>query len=123
MSPIRFHDNDRFSVQLAKHQYLRCHWCNRLCEINRTSWQFSFSFTVDHVIPRSRGGADNSDNIVGACFRCNNVRDQIEKCMQGYGDWPDVPKELFIKLLPTDIFWWRINPGGSQTLNKVLDRL
>jgi 5-methylcytosine-specific restriction endonuclease McrA len=27
--------------------------------------------TLDHVIPRSRGGADSWENIVTACVRCN----------------------------------------------------
>ena len=28
--------------------------------------------TVDHVVPRSRGGEDRWDNVVAACGRCNN---------------------------------------------------
>lgn len=28
-------------------------------------------FTVDHRIPRSRGGSDHPDNLVGACWSCN----------------------------------------------------
>ncbi|HCN06185.1 MAG TPA: HNH endonuclease [Bacteroidetes bacterium] len=28
--------------------------------------------TVDHVIPRSRGGMDTWENLVCACIRCNN---------------------------------------------------
>ena len=27
--------------------------------------------TIDHVIPRSRGGGDSWDNVVAACVRCN----------------------------------------------------
>lgn len=35
--------------------------------------QFHYTFlTRDHVIPISRGGADNWENVVTACFRCNN---------------------------------------------------
>jgi len=30
--------------------------------------------TVDHVLPRSRGGADTWLNTVAACARCNNVK-------------------------------------------------
>ena len=29
------------------------------------------SLTLDHVIPRSRGGGDTWENIVSACVRCN----------------------------------------------------
>lgn len=28
--------------------------------------------TIDHVIPRSRGGADTWENLVTACHRCNH---------------------------------------------------
>jgi 5-methylcytosine-specific restriction endonuclease McrA len=28
--------------------------------------------TVDHVVPRSRGGADSWENLVACCLRCNN---------------------------------------------------
>jgi 5-methylcytosine-specific restriction endonuclease McrA len=28
--------------------------------------------TIDHVVPRSRGGADSWENLVAACLPCNN---------------------------------------------------
>ncbi|WP_110588286.1 HNH endonuclease [Microbacterium suaedae] len=40
----------------------RCAYCGR----NAT--------TIDHVQPRSRGGADSWENLVAACVRCNNVK-------------------------------------------------
>jgi len=30
--------------------------------------------TIDHVVPRSRGGADSWDNLVACCLRCNNQK-------------------------------------------------
>ena len=30
--------------------------------------------TVDHVVPRSRGGADSWENLVACCLRCNNIK-------------------------------------------------
>ena len=30
--------------------------------------------TIDHVLPKSRGGKDTWDNLVACCFRCNNVK-------------------------------------------------
>jgi 5-methylcytosine-specific restriction endonuclease McrA len=30
--------------------------------------------TIDHVQPRSRGGADSWENLVACCLRCNNVK-------------------------------------------------
>jgi Restriction endonuclease len=31
--------------------------------------------TIDHILPRSRGGEDSWDNLVAACLKCNNVKD------------------------------------------------
>lgn len=33
--------------------------------------------TVDHVVPRSRGGAHNWDNLVTACTRCNQKKGSL----------------------------------------------
>ncbi|GAA4782245.1 MULTISPECIES: HNH endonuclease [Microbacterium] len=30
--------------------------------------------TIDHVLPRSRGGADSWENLVACCLTCNNVK-------------------------------------------------
>jgi hypothetical protein len=32
------------------------------------------SVVADHVLPRSRGGADTLDNLVGRCITCHNAR-------------------------------------------------
>ena len=30
--------------------------------------------TIDHVVPRSRGGADSWENLVACCLACNNAK-------------------------------------------------
>ncbi|MGK9146377.1 HNH endonuclease [Plantibacter flavus] len=40
----------------------RCAYCNKAAT------------TIDHVLPRSRGGADSWENLVACCLRCNNVK-------------------------------------------------
>ena len=30
--------------------------------------------TIDHVLPRSRGGADSWENLVACCLACNNTK-------------------------------------------------
>jgi 5-methylcytosine-specific restriction endonuclease McrA len=43
----------------------RCQYCGA----------HSAQLTVDHVIPKSRGGSDSWENLVTACVRCNNSKD------------------------------------------------
>lgn len=40
----------------------RCGYCGRAAT------------TVDHIVPRSRGGADTWENLVACCIRCNNSK-------------------------------------------------
>ena len=46
---------------LSVHPY--CHYCGQRVSANRG--------TLDHVIPRSRGGADDPSNLVLSCRSCN----------------------------------------------------
>lgn len=34
----------------------------------------SYSLTVDHIMPKSRGGEDSWENLVSACLKCNNKK-------------------------------------------------
>lgn len=40
----------------------RCQYCGRRAE------------SIDHVVPRSRGGTHTWDNVVAACRRCNSAK-------------------------------------------------
>lgn len=40
----------------------RCGYCNGTAN------------TIDHILPRSRGGADSWENLVACCLKCNNVK-------------------------------------------------
>lgn len=35
----------------------------------------TFNLTVDHVIPKSRGGKNNWENLVTCCLNCNHKKD------------------------------------------------
>jgi len=34
--------------------------------------------TIDHVIPKSKGGEDKWENLVTACFKCNNKKSSMD---------------------------------------------
>jgi 5-methylcytosine-specific restriction endonuclease McrA len=55
------------NVELSRRNILRrdnnqCQYCGKT----------TAPLTLDHIIPRSRGGMDTWDNLVTACIRCNN---------------------------------------------------
>jgi 5-methylcytosine-specific restriction endonuclease McrA len=54
----------------------RSRW--RLRVLYRDAWTCQYckhpAWTVDHVVPLSRGGADDPVNMVAACERCNNQK-------------------------------------------------
>jgi len=43
-------------------------------DASRCAYCAGFASTIDHVLPRSRGGADSWENLVACCLRCNNVK-------------------------------------------------
>lgn len=47
---------------LARDKF-RCQYCNKKGTF--------FDLTMDHLIPQSRGGATSPENLVTACFSCN----------------------------------------------------
>ncbi len=59
--PQRRHDATRRGV-LARDQYT-CQYCNAQSPAAR--------LTIDHVVPRSRGGGDTWENLVACCAPCN----------------------------------------------------
>lgn len=43
-----------------------CQYCGRKIEAN--------TLTIDHVVPKSKGGANTWDNLTTACFKCNTKK-------------------------------------------------
>jgi 5-methylcytosine-specific restriction endonuclease McrA len=41
---------------------------------NRCGYCGGSAGTIDHVLPRSRGGKDSWENLVACCLRCNNLK-------------------------------------------------
>ncbi len=63
----RFGKNNKARKALARHpDGLFCLYCEVRLTIE--------TYTVDHVIPMSRGGLNRAGNKVPCCFRCNNAK-------------------------------------------------
>ncbi len=55
------------NIELSRKNILRrddhrCQYCGKK----------SVELTIDHIIPKSRGGVDTWENLVTACVKCNN---------------------------------------------------
>ncbi|MFV0375485.1 HNH endonuclease [Microbacterium sp.] len=74
-------------------------------DANRCAYCGTGATTIDHVLPRSRGGAETWENLVACCLRCNNVK----------GD--RTPQEMGWELR-----WVPRAPRGSQWTVRGTDR-
>jgi|ERR1700693_245156 len=55
-----------------------CFYCTNMLTPNRFKAKFNeFGWTVEHVIPRSIIRSNRVDNIVLACFACNNAKRNV----------------------------------------------
>lgn len=62
---------ERFA-ELYNHGGFRCAYCNREMEL---FWgNNELSFTIDHVLARSRGGNDKPNNLLFCCQSCNSMK-------------------------------------------------
>ncbi len=53
-------------AQLLREYGSCCCWCGRLFTREQ--------LTIEHLIPQSLGGSDSRENLMLACFKCNNSR-------------------------------------------------
>lgn len=55
-----------------------CHICNTAVDMSLTRKEDVFAASIDHIIPRSRGGSDDPENLALAHFWCNAVKSDRE---------------------------------------------
>lgn len=51
----------------------QCAYCKRDFRGYRRRDRLRF-LTLDHVVPRSKGGADDASNLAAACLKCNGLK-------------------------------------------------
>jgi hypothetical protein len=93
--------------------------CCQYCESRK-------NLTIDHVLPKSRGGGDTWENMVAACIDCNNAKDNRTP-----EEWAaEIQRVLADKVLKTSVVpsTWssfelgmleaRINSRGTTLMRK-----
>jgi 5-methylcytosine-specific restriction endonuclease McrA len=71
---LRVMDRDKYT----------CYYCGRICRKEEIE--------VDHLIPRSRGGKDNLDNLVTACHGCNQAKGDLL-----FDEWLDIMRAVLAR--------------------------
>jgi hypothetical protein len=51
-----------------------CYWCRRPTRYLKKGHAWNMA-TIDHILPRYKGGTRDDSNLVSACRLCNNRRD------------------------------------------------
>lgn len=84
--------NIHMRCRLAEAQNWKCCWCGVEC---RPEPDHKDSATIEHVQPRSLGGANSWENYAMACAHCNHRRGvtSIEDFMAGKVACPGGPKD------------------------------
>lgn len=88
-----------------------CHYCERLMVL--TVGHHPLAVTVDHKLPRSKGGTRSPDNVVGACWQCNGVRGDLP-----YEEFKAVWRYLHARGLPEP----KSNPQTQRRNKKRSER-
>ncbi|WP_025158460.1 HNH endonuclease [Leifsonia aquatica] len=53
-------------------------------DLHRCGYCGKAATTIDHVLPRSRGGRDSWENLVACCLRCNNLKSDRTPAEMGW---------------------------------------
>lgn len=64
----------RLRMQLAGEQNWRCCYCHVTMIPGEAFANHPDALSIEHVIPKSKGGSDHWENLVAACRFCNNSR-------------------------------------------------
>ncbi|AOY55745.1 MAG: hypothetical protein RI933_647 [Actinomycetota bacterium] len=67
-------------------------------DLNRCAYCSRPANTIDHVQPKSRGGADSWENLVACCLKCNNAKGDRTLAEIGW-------KLDFVPRMPVGLTW------------------
>ena len=66
----KIHRRNRI-IRFFNKQFGQCHYCGTDMTLDLG---YRNTATIDHVIPRKRGGPTKDWNIVAACYTCNQAK-------------------------------------------------
>jgi hypothetical protein len=72
-------ENSKYKDAIFKRDHRICHYCGRVCETHCKEDSLTTGLSIDHVIPRSKGGNDYPGNLVTACASCNKSKGNRHK--------------------------------------------
>lgn len=80
----------KIAILLVK-QEGRCHYCQKNIELklDKDAEPLKHHATLDHVVPRVKGGTDSLKNLVASCLKCNVIKSDMsyEKFMKMIGTY------------------------------------
>lgn len=84
--PIRRQLAIRYGYKEGQENKVKCHFCTNTGTIHwmklyngkLCSWVTFGGLEIDHLIPESKGGTENIDNLVLSCQSCNHKRNNKE---------------------------------------------
>ena len=70
---FRMKVDQRIRYKVYRRDNYTCQYCGVLLDDNRNALFRGkvYDITIDHIIPRWSGGANEEDNLVTACVKCN----------------------------------------------------
>ena len=63
---------------IADHQKWHCFYCRRKMTEYDGVTHLDTDVTIDHKTPVSKGGTNNTENLVASCARCNNEKSDMD---------------------------------------------
>lgn len=58
---------------MARDKSCKCFYCG-IDTVHRDTNELPDTMTIDHILPKSRGGINHIDNCIIACEKCNNEK-------------------------------------------------
>lgn len=106
-------DGGEFSTKKRYALYLRsggiCPVCGNEMTFKVKEAPDRNKFSIDHIIPRHLGGRNSSENLMGMCARCNNIKTDI---------MPDVFKNQFKSAMAEEVL--RESEYQNMLLRKII---